>query len=75
MLKKLLLCGVMGAATLFSTATAFAYYYDHDYPRYKFYHHRHHQPRWKNFYRWTPPPGDQIIVENGPAYPRYHQHY
>lgn len=76
MIKKLLLCGVLGAATLFST-TAFAYYHSHDdYPRFKFYRHHHHNhySRWKNAHRWTPP-RDYIVVENGGPNPRYHQHY
>ncbi|WP_083498029.1 hypothetical protein [Legionella tucsonensis] len=75
MIKKLLLCGILSAATLFSTTTAFAYHHSHhhDYPRFKFFHRHHHHSRWKNAYRWSPPPS--VIVENNAPYPRYHQHY
>ncbi|AWN73652.1 hypothetical protein LEAN103870_10265 [Legionella anisa] len=73
MIKKLLLCGVLSTVTLFSTTTAFAFYHSHhDYPRFKFHRHHHHS-RWKNVYRWTPPPS--VVVENHSPYPRYHQHY
>ncbi|WP_233593685.1 hypothetical protein [Legionella qingyii] len=74
MIKKLLLCGMLGTATLFST-TSFAFYHTHDYyPRFKNFRHHHHHSRWRNTHRWTPP-RDYIVVENGAPNPRYHQHY
>jgi hypothetical protein len=74
MTKKLFLCGFLGAATLFSTAS-FAFNHSHHHrPRIQYNHHHHNAWRNTKFHRWEPR-RNQIIVRAGDPYGRVHHHY
>ena len=69
--KKLVLCGILGIASLcFTSAFAHSHHHYH-HPRIKYSH--HHPRMWGNMHRW-PTPRSYVEVRNWAPDSRYHHH-